>query len=67
VLPSTGTPVFLDHDSGRWWSGRGVMTEVSDDRTRCRVHARNRILIVESKWLDCRRVHERSPEFPPQQ
>lgn len=64
MLPSQGTPVYMDAGTGRWWRGNGVLTEVSEDGKRCRVHGRNRILIVESKWVDCRRVHERRPELP---
>jgi hypothetical protein len=65
ALPSAGTPVFVEAGTGRWWSGKAVLTEVSDDRTRCLVHARNSILVVEKKWVDCRRVHDRRPEMPP--
>jgi hypothetical protein len=65
ALPSTGSPVFVESGTGRWWSGEAVLTEVSEDRQRCLVHARNNVLIVEKKWVDCRRVHDRRPELPP--
>jgi hypothetical protein len=65
ALPSVGRPVFVESGTGRWWSGEAVLTEVSDDHERCLIHARNSILIVEKKWVDCRRVHDRRPEMPP--
>ena len=64
ALPSQGTPVYMDAGTGRWWRGNGVLTEVSADGRLCHVHGRNRILIVEDKWVDCRRVHQRRPELP---
>lgn len=60
LLPSKGTPVFVDSRSGTYWSGRGVLLEVSEDQTRCRVAVRDRALIVHRKWVDCRSVHPRS-------
>lgn len=59
LLPRQGTPVYLDTWSGSWFSGKGVLLEVSEDQRRCRVAARNRALIVEEAWVDCRRVHPR--------
>jgi hypothetical protein len=60
LLPARGTPVFVDGRAGRFWSGKGVLTEVSDDGTRCHVAVRDRALIVQKRWLDCRSVHPRS-------
>lgn len=59
VMPNRGTPVYVDQWAGSWWSGKGVLLEVSDDRERCLIAARNRALVVEKKWVDCRRVHPR--------
>jgi len=59
-LPSKGTLVYVDHRTGDWWSGEAVMTEVSEDQTKCKVSARNTALIVETKWVPCKYVHERA-------
>ncbi len=60
-LPARGTPVFVDARAGRFWSGVGVLTEVSPDQERCRVSVRDRALIVRDRWLECRFVHARGP------
>lgn len=59
VMPSAGTPVFVDVGAGDFWSGNGLLTEVSDDQKRCRVSVRDRALIVRDLWVDCQRVHSR--------
>jgi len=59
-LPSKGTLVYVDHRTGDWWSGEAVMTEVSQDQTKCKISARNTALIVETKWVPCKYVHERA-------
>jgi hypothetical protein len=59
LMPSRGTPVFVDGRAGTFWSGKGMLLEVSPDKTRCRVAARDRALIVHRKWVECRWVHER--------
>jgi hypothetical protein len=59
VLPRQGTPVYVDHLTGRWWDGKGMLLEVSPDRQRCRIAARTQALVVEKKWVDCRHVHPR--------
>jgi hypothetical protein len=61
VLPD-GTPVYVDGRYGKLWSGNGVLLEVGEDQEYCRVAARNRALVVEKKWVDCRAVHPRMPE-----
>lgn len=60
LMPSRGTPVFVDRRAGVFWSGEGVLTEVSADEKRCRVSVRDRALRVRSLWVDCRMVHPRS-------
>ena len=60
LLPD-GTPVYIDGRHGKLWSGNGVLLEVNEDRSYCRVAARNRALVVEKKWVDCRAVHPRMP------
>jgi hypothetical protein len=59
VMPSQGTPVFVDVRAGDWWSGDGLLTEVSEDKRQCRVSVRDRALIVQDLWVDCQRVHRR--------
>lgn len=59
LMPSRGTPVFVDTRAGNFWSGEGLLTEVSEDQQRCRVSVRDRALIVRDLWVDCRRVHAR--------
>lgn len=56
-----GRAVYVDNYAGQYWSGEGVLTEVSPDRQHCKVYARNRALIVEGRWVECRRVHPRGP------
>jgi hypothetical protein len=56
-----GTPVIVEARTGRYWSGNGVLLEVSEDQRRCRVAVRNAGLIVEKKWVACRWVHSAPP------
>ena len=60
TMPDRGTPVFVDVRAGDFWSGEGLLTEVSEDRTKCRVSVRDRALIVQDLWVDCQRVHDRN-------
>lgn len=60
LMPVQGTAVFVDMRAGTFWSGRGMLLEVSPDKTRCKVAVRDRALIVKSIWVDCRWVHERN-------
>jgi hypothetical protein len=62
ILPSGGTLVYVDHRTGDWWSGEAVLTEVSPDQAQCKISARNTALIVESKWVPCKYVHNRTPQ-----
>jgi hypothetical protein len=59
MMPGAGTPVFVDVRAGNFWSGNGLLTEVSEDKKRCRVSVRDRALIVRDMWVDCQRVHTR--------
>ena len=59
LLPKNGTPVFVDHRAGKFWSGKGLLLEVSDDRATCRVAVRDRALFVHREWYPCARVHPR--------
>ena len=59
LLPNGGTPVFVDSRSGRFWSGKGLLTEVSPDQKRCKVAIRDRALLVHHLWVDCVTVHPR--------
>ncbi len=59
LMPSRGTPVFVDQRAGEFWSGRGQLTEVSEDRSRCQVAVRDRSLIVVKLWIDCAWIHPR--------
>jgi hypothetical protein len=59
LMPTRGTLVFVDTWAGDFWSGKGLLVEVSEDRRRCRVAVRDRALIVRDLWVDCERVHPR--------
>jgi hypothetical protein len=60
LLPNGGTPVLVDSRSGSFWSGKGVLTEVSPDQKRCKVAIRDSALFVQHKWVDCLTVHPRT-------
>ena len=60
TMPSKGTPVFVDVRAGDFWSGNGLLTEVSEDKRMCRVSVRDRALIVKDLWVDCQRIHRRN-------
>jgi hypothetical protein len=59
LLPNGGTPVFVDSRSGSFWSGKGLLTEVSPDQKHCKVAIRDRALFVHHLWVDCKTVHPR--------
>jgi hypothetical protein len=59
TMPKKGTPVFVDLRAGDFWSGRGKLLEVSEDRSRCRVAVRDRALLVQKLWVDCAWIHAR--------
>ena len=59
LLPAQGTPVFVDMRAGHFWSGKGMLVEVSRDEQSCRVEVRDSALIVRKLWVDCTRVHPR--------
>jgi hypothetical protein len=61
LMPSKGTPVFVDHRAGTFWSGKGLLLEVSEDRLECKVAVRDRALFVHERWVHCASVHPRSP------
>jgi hypothetical protein len=60
LMPAQGTAVFVDIRAGTFWYGKGMLLEVSPDKTRCRVAVRDRALIVQEMWVDCRWVHPRN-------
>jgi hypothetical protein len=60
LMPAQGTPVFVDMRAGDFWSGKGMLLEVSPDKKRCQVVVRDRALIVRELDVDCRWVHERN-------
>ena len=60
LMPANGTPVYVDSRAGNFWSGEGSLTTVSNDERRCEVAVRDRALIVQSFWVDCRWVHPRN-------
>ncbi len=60
-LPTRGTTVFVDRGAGTFWSGKGVLVEVSVDETQCRVVVRDANLITRNRWVPCRNVHPRIP------
>ena len=60
-MPSRGTPVIVDQGAGRFWSGDGLLLEVSEDKKSCRVAVRDRSLVfVRRLWTDCAHVHSAS-------
>ncbi len=59
LMPNRGTPVFVDSRAGRFWSGEGLLLEVSPDQQRCLVAVRDRALLVQKIWVDCVRLHPR--------
>jgi hypothetical protein len=59
LLPSRGTPVWVDGRAGRFWSGKGLLLEVSQDQLRCRVAVRDTALFVHDMWVPCTSVHPR--------
>ncbi|MDX1650291.1 MAG: hypothetical protein R3263_10595 [Myxococcota bacterium] len=56
-----GPPVYVDGRHGKLWSGKGVLLETNEDGSWCKVAVRNRALVVEKRWVDCRAVHRRMP------
>ncbi len=58
-LPRKGSPVYVDHRAGRYWSGKGVLLRTSVDGSRCKVAVRNRAGVVDSHWVLCKHVHPR--------
>ena len=59
LMPQQGTPVYVDAWGGDFWSGKGMLLEVTADRERCRVAVRDRALIVQERWVACTSVHPR--------
>ena len=58
-LPTRGTPVFVDSGAGNFWSGKGVLVEVSPDQTQCRVVVRDGSFLRRDRWMSCNNVHPR--------
>ncbi len=52
--------MFVDYAAAEVWSGKGVLTEVSDDERMCRVVFRDSTLITRNKWVECTKVHPRT-------
>jgi hypothetical protein len=59
LISNRGTPVFVDARAGSFWSGKGMLLEVSEDRLRCLVRVRDRALIARDRWVECGSVHPR--------
>jgi predicted oxidoreductase len=59
LLPNGGTPVLIDSRAGDFWSGKGLLIEVSPDQKRCKVAIRDSALFVHRMWIDCTSVHPR--------
>ena len=59
LMPRQGTPVYVDAWAGDFWSGKGMLLEVTANRERCRVAVRDRALIVQEQWVVCTSVHPR--------
>ena len=54
--------IAQNHAAGPECGSNDAGHEVGEDQEYCRVAARNRALVVEKKWVDCRAVHPRMPE-----
>ena len=52
-----GEPVVVDSRAGNFFSGDGVLLEVSPDQQYCRIAVRGRSLLVEKRWVPCQYVH----------
>jgi hypothetical protein len=59
LMPTAGTPVWVDSRAGDFWSGAGILTEVSEDKLSCHVAVRDRALFVHHRWVACASVHPR--------
>ncbi len=59
LMPNRGTRVFVDLRAGNFWSGKGMLLEVSEDKQRCRVAVRDRALFVHDFWTACSSIHPR--------
>ncbi len=59
LMPNRGTPVYVDGWAGDFWSGKGLLLEVTPDQRRCKVAVRDRALIVQQLWVDCASIHPR--------
>ena len=59
LMPNRGTPVYVDGFAGDFWSGKGLLLEVSEDQQQCRVAVRDKALVVQEKWVKCTSVHPR--------
>jgi hypothetical protein len=60
LMPRKGTPVFVDLRAGHFWSGDGLLLEVSEDQSLCKVAVRDRALMVRKLWVDCAWIHPQS-------
>jgi hypothetical protein len=59
LMPKQGTPVYVDAWAGDFWSGKGLLLEVTPDQKRCKIAVRDRALLVRAMWVDCTSVHPR--------
>jgi hypothetical protein len=59
LMPNGGNPVLVDSRAGDFWSGEGLLIEVSPDQKRCKVAIRDDALFVHEAWVDCVMVHPR--------
>ena len=59
LMPTRGTTVYVDAWAGDFWSGKGMLLEVSPDQKRCKIAVRDRALLVREIWVDCTSVHPR--------
>lgn len=59
-MPSRGTRAFIDMRAGDFWTGDGLLLEVSQDQQRCFVAVRDRTWLVQKRWVDCAHVHATS-------
>jgi len=59
LMPRQGTLIYVDAWAGDFWSGKGMLLEVTPDQKRCKVAVRDRALFVHEMWIACTSVHPR--------
>ncbi len=64
VMPLKGKQVWVNSREGEFWSGEGILLEVSPDQEECKVAVRDKALVVNKIWVRCNSVHPRKGSHP---